>query len=255
MVNGPRMNGDYRTVARQVEEARATRGAEKKRDLNDLSSFPIERARLRSLRNLLSAPLCLCAEMALLTMHWSTAIFFFLLIACTIVYGWTLDRGIHLAAPLAMQFFSELARSRRSQSRAHRCPAVGLSCTSIFNSISTLVVDMYPGQSASATAANNLYRCLCGAIGTAVIDPILSALGAGACGMLWFSCGGGLISHMSLNRLDFHDALASLLLLCAAHRGRVEVRDAVPSGAGGEVEAARREEGGEEGRGAAYIED
>jgi hypothetical protein len=38
---------------------------------------------------------------------------------------------------------------------------------------------MYSGQSASATAANNLYRCLCGAAGTAVIDPIISALGPG----------------------------------------------------------------------------
>ncbi|ORY64748.1 major facilitator superfamily domain-containing protein [Leucosporidium creatinivorum] len=143
--NGPRMNADYRKVAEQVEAARAAQKEEtaanddgKKRDLNDLSSFPIEHARLRSL-----------------------PVFFGLLIASTIIYGWVLDKGVHLSVPLIMQFI------------------VGLSVTSIFNSISTLLVDMYPGQSASATAANNLYRCLCGAAGTAVIDPIINALGPG----------------------------------------------------------------------------
>ena len=56
---------------------------------------------------------------------------------------------------------------------------VGLSVTSQFNCVSTLLVDMYPGASASATAANNLYRCLCGAAGTGFIEPLIAALGEG----------------------------------------------------------------------------
>ncbi|GAA5956983.1 hypothetical protein JCM21900_006723 [Sporobolomyces salmonicolor] len=148
-LNGPRMTADYKAVAMQVEKEKemkraeagidaATEEKERKKDLNDLSTFPIEKARLRSL-----------------------PYYFAVLIACSIVYGWVLDKGVHLSVPLIMQFF------------------VGISVTSIFNMISTLVVDLYPGQSASATAANNLYRCLCGAAGTAFVDPLINKMGAG----------------------------------------------------------------------------
>ncbi|GAA5891148.1 hypothetical protein JCM5296_004909 [Sporobolomyces johnsonii] len=148
-LNGPRMTADYKAVAAQVgkeKEAKraeagidaATEEKERKKDLNDLSTFPIEKARLRSL-----------------------PYYFAVLIACSIVYGWVLDKGVHLSVPLIMQFF------------------VGISVTSIFNMVSTLVVDLYPGQSASATAANNLYRCLCGAAGTAFVDPLINKMGAG----------------------------------------------------------------------------
>ncbi|GAA5873210.1 hypothetical protein JCM8547_006816 [Rhodosporidiobolus lusitaniae] len=144
-VNGPRMTADYKAVQRQVERRRKEEGqtaeeeeAERNKDYNDLSSFPIEHARFRSM-----------------------PMWFFALIASTIVYGWLVDKSIHLSAPLIMQFI------------------IGLSVTSIFNMTSTLLVDLYPGQSASATAANNLYRCLCGAAGTGFIDPLLNRLGAG----------------------------------------------------------------------------
>ncbi|GAA5986152.1 hypothetical protein JCM11641_004728 [Rhodosporidiobolus odoratus] len=144
-LNGPRMTADYRAVARQVEKKRRAEGltaeeeeAERIKDQNDLSSFPIEHARLRT-----------------------TPYFFTALIASTIAYGWLLDKGVHLSAPLIMQFI------------------IGLSVTSLFNTVSTLLVDLYPGQSASATAANNLYRCLCGAAGTGFVEPLLNRLGAG----------------------------------------------------------------------------
>ncbi|GAA5932417.1 hypothetical protein JCM10213_005313 [Rhodosporidiobolus nylandii] len=143
--NAPRMSHDYNVVKRQVERKRKEQGqtaeeeeVERNRDLNDLSTFPIEHARLRSLP------------------YW-----FFALIAATITYGWLLDKAVHLSAPLIMQFI------------------IGLSVTSLFNMVNTLLVDLYPGQSASATAANNLYRCLCGAAGTGFIDPLLNRLGAG----------------------------------------------------------------------------
>ncbi|BGP25869.1 MFS transporter [Rhodotorula toruloides] len=143
-VNGPRMTHDYRVVQRQMERKREQAGAERvdqakrrRKDQNDLSDFPIERARLRSM-----------------------PYFFVALVLSTIVYGWVLDKGVHLSAPLIMQFI------------------IGLSVTSIFNAVSTLLVDLYPGQSASATAANNLYRCICGAAGTGFIEPLLNRLGA-----------------------------------------------------------------------------
>jgi len=33
-----------------------------------------------------------------------TAYFFFALVASTIVYGWVVDKGVHLSVPLIMQF-------------------------------------------------------------------------------------------------------------------------------------------------------
>lgn len=41
---------------------------------------------------------------------------------------------------------------------------------------SALVIDLYPGASASATAVNNLMRCLIGAAGVAAVQPIIDAL-------------------------------------------------------------------------------
>lgn len=89
------------------------------------------------------------------------AIFFIGFIGAVITYGWTLDRAVHLSVPLIAQFI------------------VGLTITTQFNSVATLLVDLFPGQSASATASNNFYRCLLGAAGTAVIDPIITRLGPG----------------------------------------------------------------------------
>lgn len=115
-----------------------------------------------------------------------TAVFFIGFIAATIVYGWTLDRGVNLAVPLIAQFISQFVISLPSillpchplLTRGVVC-AVGLTITTQFNSVSTLLVDLFPTQSASATAANNVYRCLLGAAGTAIIDPVISKLGAG----------------------------------------------------------------------------
>ncbi|GAA6060564.1 hypothetical protein JCM10212_006799 [Sporobolomyces blumeae] len=146
-VNAPRMTQDYKIVAKRVEERNKrlqeegtfeTKVDDRKKDLNDLSAFPIEHARLRSL-----------------------PYYFTGLICANIAYGWLVDRSVHLSAPLIMQFI------------------IGLTVTSMFNMVSTLMVDLYPGQSASATAANNLYRCLCGAAATAFVDPLISRMGIG----------------------------------------------------------------------------
>lgn len=41
------------------------------------------------------------------------------------------------------------------------------------------MVDIYPGKPATATAANNVVRCLLGAAATAAIGPMTDALGIG----------------------------------------------------------------------------
>lgn len=42
-----------------------------------------------------------------------------------------------------------------------------------------LIVDLYPGAPATATAANNLVRCLLGAASTASIEYIIRGIGRG----------------------------------------------------------------------------
>lgn len=82
---------------------------------------------------------------------------------CVLVFGWFLNYGIHLAAPTTILFF------------------MGLTLTGAFNTVSALLVDLYPKQAAKATAANNFARCLLGAGATALVDPMLSAMGRGWC--------------------------------------------------------------------------
>lgn len=82
---------------------------------------------------------------------------------CILAFGWCLNYGVHLAAPTTILFL------------------MGLSLTGAFNTVSTLLVDFYPMQAAKATAANNFVRCLLGAGATALIDPMLSAMGRGWC--------------------------------------------------------------------------
>lgn len=80
-----------------------------------------------------------------------------------LAFGWCLNYGVHLAAPTTILFL------------------MGLTLTGAFNTVSTLLVDFYPTQAAKATAANNVVRCLLGAGATALIDPMLSAMGRGWC--------------------------------------------------------------------------
>ncbi|KAF1991953.1 MFS general substrate transporter [Aulographum hederae CBS 113979] len=80
---------------------------------------------------------------------WLTGIFVF----ATALYGWSIRW--HPAVPLTLQFF------------------ISFSSTAVFNQNSTLMVDLFPGQSASATAIINLTRCLVAAVGVSVIDKLL----------------------------------------------------------------------------------
>ncbi len=80
--------------------------------------------------------------------------------ACT-GYGWALERQTSVAVPLVLSFF------------------IGICVTWPFQVMNLLIVDLYPGAPATATAANNLVRCLLGAASTASIEYIIRGIGRG----------------------------------------------------------------------------
>ncbi|TVY16897.1 Itaconate transport protein [Lachnellula arida] len=83
--------------------------------------------------------------------------------SCYLCYGWVLEKNANLAAPLILQFL------------------IGFTINGSFSILSTLVVDLYPQSPSTATAANNLVRCLIGAGGTAIINIMVDAMGRGWC--------------------------------------------------------------------------
>ncbi|KAI0134953.1 MFS general substrate transporter [Daldinia grandis] len=76
-------------------------------------------------------------------------------------FGWALHYEVHVAIPLVLSFF------------------IGICITGPFQIINVLIVDVYPGAPATVTAANNLCRCLSGAVAAAVIQKLIDAWGRG----------------------------------------------------------------------------
>ncbi|KAL7797459.1 hypothetical protein V8C37DRAFT_369541, partial [Trichoderma ceciliae] len=56
---------------------------------------------------------------------------------------------------------------------------MALFLTACYNSMNLLLVDLYPNSPSTASAANNLTRCLMAAGGSAVIEPMIRAMGTG----------------------------------------------------------------------------
>jgi multidrug resistance protein len=81
--------------------------------------------------------------------------------ALIIVYGWLLTLSVSLAGPLILLFF------------------IGWCIFAIYQVTAILVVDIYPDNPATATAANNLIRCLFSAGSTAVCVLMLQGIGRG----------------------------------------------------------------------------
>lgn len=79
----------------------------------------------------------------------------------TVAYAWNIEYNGPLAVSLVLLFF------------------MSYSLTVSFNVSSTLLIDFYPQSPATATAANNLFRCLLGAGATGVIQPMIDAMGRG----------------------------------------------------------------------------
>lgn len=89
--------------------------------------------------------------------------FLLLGVASLIGYGWALQVQTSVAVPLVLIFI------------------VGMTIPTSFNVLTTLIVDLFPDVPATATAANNLVRCLFGAVATAVVDYMLDGMGRGWC--------------------------------------------------------------------------
>lgn len=90
-------------------------------------------------------------------MWWMVLIF----VVSTGIYGYSLRLTDDIVAPLILQFL------------------IAYTQASIFNINQTLIGDLYPEVSASASAINNLVRCLIGAGDVTVIQPMIDAIGAG----------------------------------------------------------------------------
>ena len=104
-----------------------------------IKNFPIERARL---------------EISLG--------FAYLSCISIIPYGWVMGmKHPPLPAALILLFFMDLSSS------------------AAFQPLSALVIDTNPKSSAAASAANNLVRCLLGAGGVAIVNPLFNSLGRG----------------------------------------------------------------------------
>ncbi|KAJ5226361.1 MFS general substrate transporter [Penicillium chermesinum] len=86
---------------------------------------------------------------------------YYLSVSTVIAYGWVLGIKVNLAAPVILLFLC------------------GWSLNATAQVLSALMVDLWPGRSAAATAANNFFRCELGAASSAAITPMKNAMGWG----------------------------------------------------------------------------
>jgi MFS family permease len=84
-------------------------------------------------------------------------------VAAYISMGWVLQHKVGLAAPLILEFICAFC------------------LMAVQNTLSSLIVDLFPDRPAAATAAANLLRCWLGAAASAVINPMLNGMGYGWC--------------------------------------------------------------------------
>lgn len=139
LVTGWLLNRSFRSAEAKYK-MRSGLAAEAK--VSGRKDFPFVRARIR------------------LMPYFSTALFFSLAL-----YGPSFEfndlrrqYGANLVAPLGLQFL------------------IAFTATAIFNINSTLLVDCFQKQPASATALNNLCRCLLGAAGVSAIQPLIDSV-------------------------------------------------------------------------------
>ncbi|KAL7931206.1 major facilitator superfamily domain-containing protein [Trichoderma chlorosporum] len=132
MANGCIQDWNYSRVARSHGFS-----VDKKRG-DDLTNFPIEKARLNIV--------------------WP---FVYVGAVAIIGFGWAAHTKAHLSILLSLTF------------------SMALFLTACYNSMNLLLVDLYPNSPSTASAANNLTRCLMAAGGSAVIEPMIRAMGTG----------------------------------------------------------------------------
>ena len=99
--------------------------------------------------------------------------FLYITAIVVIAFGWVLEFETNLAGPLVLLFI------------------IGYNVLAAANIMGVLVVDLYRESPATATAANNLIRCSLGAGGTALVVPMINAMGRGwtytLIGLLWIA--------------------------------------------------------------------
>jgi MFS family permease len=78
-----------------------------------------------------------------------------------LLFGWTIRYSVHIAVPIVSTFLT------------------GWTSVSTQSIVTTYVVDVFPDQSAAATASLNLARCLFAAGGTSFVIPLVDRVGAG----------------------------------------------------------------------------
>ncbi|KAF5022251.1 hypothetical protein F66182_5690 [Fusarium sp. NRRL 66182] len=84
-------------------------------------------------------------------------------VASLTAYGWALQVETSVAVPLVLVFL------------------IGMFVPTSFSVVNTLIVDLNPKAPATATAANNLVRCLFGAAWAAAIEYMIQGMGRGWC--------------------------------------------------------------------------
>ncbi|KAK4160170.1 major facilitator superfamily domain-containing protein [Cladorrhinum sp. PSN259] len=157
-VTGKLLDRDYRIVEdayRREHHLSASVPLNRKK----LADFPVSRARLRS--------------------SWYLIVLF---VGAVAGYGFAISSPLlqdkkGMVLPLVLQF------------------AIAFTATAVFTQNSALMVDLYPGASASATAVNNLMRCALGAVGVAGVQFIIDQIGAGIT-FLVFACVAALTSPL-----------------------------------------------------------
>ncbi len=143
-LTGRLLDRNYRIVEKAYRASHGLLDTDTPLDRKKLLDFPVSRARLRS--------------------AWYLVIVFILSIAG---YGFAVTSPIlgsgksGMAVPLVLQF------------------VIASTATAVFTQNSALMVDLYPGASASATAVNNLVRCSVGAAGVASVQFVVDEVGAG----------------------------------------------------------------------------
>ncbi|KAF4840912.1 Itaconate transport protein [Colletotrichum siamense] len=122
-LTGKFLDWDYARIKKSVEES------------DGALEFPKEYARLRT--------------MPVLLVLFSGAV---------IAWGFCVDKGVHIAVPLALQV------------------VLGYTSISILNTTMTLMIDILQTRSSAATACTNLVRCLLAALLVGLIDRMTAAL-------------------------------------------------------------------------------
>ena len=80
---------------------------------------------------------------------------------CIIGFGWMVEYKVNLSGPLIFAF------------------VIGFCVSASINTVSVLLVDIYPGRAGTASAANNLVRYWLGAGTTSGVVPLIEKIGIG----------------------------------------------------------------------------